>query len=92
MLHSRLRFILQSFVRRKAKFVSKARFNICSARGIRISWIMASQEMDEYRKRAKLAVCFHVLIFFFIVTVYNVSFVKYLVCHCYITIENMHCC
>jgi hypothetical protein len=55
-----LRFILQSSVLKEVKSVLKPSFNTYSivARGVKISSFMASQEIDEYRKKAKLAVCF----------------------------------
>jgi hypothetical protein len=64
-----LRFILQSSVRREVTSILKTQFNICSvfARGVRIhsSSFMASQEIDDYRKKAKLAVCFHCDVLYF---------------------------
>ena len=76
-----LRFILQSSVRREVKSVLKTKFNICSvvARGIRISTFMASKdEIDEYRKKAKLAVC--CIFFTFINSVYIVLLVMSIAC------------
>ena len=60
-----LSFVLRSSLRREIKCIFKPRFNIYSivARGIRTSSIMASQDnvVDEYRKKAKLAVCFPII-------------------------------
>ena len=60
-----LSFVLRSSLHREIKCIFVPTFNICSivARGVRTSSAMASQDNveDEYRKKAKLAVCFQFL-------------------------------